>query len=101
MDLDRCVVSAESALLLTGGQGLSSASGISSEGTATTGTLVSVAPTTVTMPYLGAVVAKGKATFVVGGEESGGARSRWRVELGVGVWPGFVGMGGWLFVLVL
>ncbi|KAL2051693.1 hypothetical protein ABVK25_008107 [Lepraria finkii] len=74
MDLDRCILSAESAFLLTGGQGLSSASGISSEGTATTGTLVSVAPTTVTMPYLGAVVAKGKATFVVGGEESGGGK---------------------------
>lgn len=88
MDLDRCIISAESALLLT------SASGINGEGTATTGTLVSVAPTTVTMPYLGAVVAKGKATFVVGGEESGGGRSRWRVELGLGLWPGFVVMGG-------
>ncbi|KAK3174296.1 hypothetical protein OEA41_001540 [Lepraria neglecta] len=90
-DLDGCIVSAESALLLTGGQGVSSTSGIFSEGT----------PTTVTMPYLGAVVAKGKATFVVGGEESGGGRSRWRVELGLGLWLGFVVIGGWLFVLVL
>ena len=90
-DLDGCIVSAESALLLTGGQGVSSTSGIFSEGT----------PTTVTMPYLGAVVAKGKATFVVGGEESGGERSRWRVELGWGLWLGFVVIGGWLFVLVL
>ena len=100
-DLDGCIVSAESALLLTGGQGVSSTSEISSEGTLTTGAPVSVTPTTVTMPYLGAVVAKGKATFVVGGEESGEERSRWRVELGFGLWLGFVVLGGWLFVLVL
>ena len=55
--------------------------------------------TTVTMPYLGAVVPKGKATFIVGGgglvEESMGVRERGMLVGWVGVW-GLLGVVGFL-----